>query len=38
MNETDSHIFMFSEFYEPASRQSAAPQAVRQREEVGPDL
>lgn len=28
----------FLEFYEPASRQSSAPQAVRQREEVGPDL
>lgn len=25
----------FSEFYESASRQSSAPQAVRQREEVG---
>lgn len=28
----------FSEFYEPASRQSPAPQTVRQWEEVGSDL
>ena len=28
----------FLEFYEPAPGQSSAPQAVRQREEVGPDL
>lgn len=37
-NETNVNIFIFLEFYEPASRQSPAPQTVRQREEVGPDL
>lgn len=43
MNETNAYIFLngfscFSEFYEPASRQSPAPQTVWQWEEVGPDL
>lgn len=38
INETNAYIFIFLEFYEPASRQSPAPQTVRQREEVGPDL
>lgn len=35
---TPMFLFYFSEFNEPASRQSPAPQTVWQREEVGPDL